>query len=81
MIVALSWHYRRIGALQVTILLSDWLSRSGWLVSRMDFPGNTLEQTGGSSLAELAGQQNKLVLKYVVANLEELSNVSEKLSP
>ena len=31
-------------------------------------------------LVKLAGQQNKLVVRYVVNNLEELSNLSEVIS-
>jgi hypothetical protein len=82
MMLALAWHYKkgRIKVVQVValfILVIGYLGVAG-LYREWISPGNTLEQTG--ELAELAGQQNKLVLRYVVANLEQLSNVTEVIS-
>jgi len=82
MMLALSWHYkkRRIRAIQLAILfflVIGYLGVAG-LYREWISPGNSLEQTG--ELVELAGQQNQLILRYVVANLQELSNLSEVIS-
>jgi len=82
MMLAMSWHYkkRRIKALQITILclvVLGYLGVAG-LYREWISPDYNLDQTG--ELAELAGQQDKLVLRYVVANLEELYNVCEVIS-
>jgi len=44
----------------------------------MDFPGK--QHGRDRELVEFAGLHDNLVLRYVVANLEELSNLSEVIS-
>lgn len=82
MMLTLSWHYKRsrIRAIQVAILFLLGLGYLGvaGLYREWISPGNNVEEAG--ELVELAGQQNKLVLHYVVANLEELTNLSEVIS-
>jgi hypothetical protein len=82
MMLTLSWHYKRsrIRAIQVAILFLLGLGYLGvaGLYREWIYPGNNVE--GAGELVELAGQQNKLVLHYVVANLEELTNLSEVIS-
>jgi len=80
--LALSWHYqrRRIRAIQVVILVFlviGYLGVAG-LYREWISPGYNLDKAG--ELTELAGQQKELVLRYVVGNLEELSNLSEVIS-
>jgi hypothetical protein len=82
MMLTLAWHYgrKRIRPLQVCILfvaLVVYLGLAG-LYREWISPGSELEQAG--ALVELAGQQDQLVLRYVVANLEELSNFSEVIA-
>lgn len=82
MMLALSWHYKKRGikALQLTILFLVVLGYLGvaGLYREWISPDYNLDQTG--ELAELAGQQDKLVVRYVVANLEELYNLCEVIS-
>jgi hypothetical protein len=81
-ILALCWHYkkRKITIIQVGILLVLVVAYLGFaglyreLISPAVGAGDTAE------LVELAGQQDKLVVRYVVNNLEELSNLSEVIS-
>jgi hypothetical protein len=80
--LGLSWHYRkqRIRTIQVValfLLVIAYLGVAG-LYREWISPGYDLEKAG--ELAELAGQQDKLVLKYVVGNLEQLSNLTEVIS-
>jgi hypothetical protein len=82
MTLTLSWHYKRsrIKGFQVaflSILVLVYLGIAGFYREWIS-PGNNLEQTG--ALVELAGQQDTLVLRYVVANLQELSNLSDVIS-
>jgi hypothetical protein len=82
MMLTLSWHYKRskIGAIQVGILSLSvlvYLGIAGFYREWIS-PSNNLVGTG--ELAELAGEQDQLVLRYVVANLQELSNLSEVIS-
>jgi hypothetical protein len=82
MMLTLSWHYKRsrIKASQVAILfllVLGYLGVAGFYREWIS-PDNNLEETG--EFVELAGEQDKLVLRYVVANLEELSNLSEVIS-
>jgi hypothetical protein len=82
MMLALGWHYkkRRITAVQVAILslcVLGYLGVAG-LYREWISPDFNLDQAG--ELAEFAGHQDKLALRYVVANLEELSNLSEVIS-
>ncbi len=56
-----------VGYLGVAGLYREWIS-----------PGYDLDKTG--ELAELAVQQNKVVIRYVVNNLEQLSNLTEVIS-
>ncbi len=83
MTLTLSWHYKksRIKGFQVaflSILVLVYLGVAGFYREWISPAGNNLEQTG--ALVELAGQQDELVLRYVVANLQELSNVSDVIS-
>jgi hypothetical protein len=82
MMLAFAWHYqkRRIKALQVAFLcflMVGYLGVAG-LYREWISPGYDLEKTG--QLAELAGQQDKVVMRYVVGNLEQLSNLTEVIS-
>jgi oligosaccharide repeat unit polymerase len=82
MMLALGWHYqkRRIRAIQVVILfflVIGYLGIAG-LYREWISPGYDLDKAG--ELAELAGQQDKLVIRYVVGNLEQLSNLTEVIS-
>jgi oligosaccharide repeat unit polymerase len=82
MMVALSWHYkkRRIRTIQVAVLfflVIGYLGVAG-LYREWISPGYDLDKAG--ELAELAGQQDKVVIRYVVGNLEELSNLTEVIS-
>jgi hypothetical protein len=81
-LLVFGWHYqkRRIKVVQVVVLfflVLGYLGIAG-LYREWISPGNSLEEAG--ELAELAGQQNQLVVRYVVNNLEELSNLSEVIS-
>src|SRR5260370_40402425 len=80
--LALAWHYqkRRIRAMQVAFfcfLMVGYLGLAG-LYREWISPTYNLDEVAG--LAELAGQQKKLVLRYVVSNLEQLSNLTEVIS-
>ncbi len=82
MMLAFAWHYqkRKIRAMQVAflcLLMVGYLGVAG-LYREWISPGYDLAKTG--ELAELAGQQKELALRYVVGNLEELSNLSEVIS-
>jgi hypothetical protein len=82
MMLTLSWHYMRsrIKTFQLAILFVPvlvYLAVAGFFREWIS-PGNTLEATG--ELTELAGEQDQLVLRYVVANLEEFSNLSDLIS-
>jgi len=76
------WHYqkRKIRALHVvaaSLLLFIYLGLAG-LYREWISPTNNLVEVAG--LAELAGRQKELALRYVVGNLEDLSNLSEVIS-
>jgi hypothetical protein len=80
--LAISWHYQRtrIRTIQVVglfFLVVAYLGIAG-LYREWISPGYDLAKTG--QLAELAGQQNKLVIRYVVGNLEQLYNLTEVIS-
>ncbi len=82
MMLTIGWHYKRsrIRAIQVaalSLLVVLYLGVAGFYREWIS-PGYGLDETG--ELAEIAGQQNKLVVHYVVANLEELYNLSELIS-
>jgi hypothetical protein len=82
MTLVICWHYlkKNIRTMQVAILcllMLGYLGVAG-LYREWTSPGNELEMTG--ELVELAGQQNKLVFRYVVKDLEQLSNLSEVIS-
>jgi hypothetical protein len=82
MTLTLSWHYKRsrIKVSQVAILfllVLGYLGVAGFYREWIS-PDNNLEESG--KLVELASEQDELVLRYVVANLEELSNLSEVIS-
>ncbi|HTP68857.1 MAG TPA: hypothetical protein VMJ35_08145 [Dongiaceae bacterium] len=79
MMLALCWHYKKskIRLSQVAMLLGllvIYLGAAG-VYREWISPGHTLEET--KDLAEVAGQQDGLVLRYVVANLEELGNLCD----
>lgn len=80
--LALCWHYqkRRIRFGYVVLLFALVLAYLGLagLYREWISPGYNLDEIGG--LAELAGQQKDLMLRYVVGNLEELSNLSDVIS-
>jgi len=81
-VLAACWHYkkRKIGTKQVFalgLLLTIYLGIAG-LYREWISPGYGLQQTG--ELVELAADQNKLVLRYVVSNLEDLSNLSDVIT-
>jgi oligosaccharide repeat unit polymerase len=82
LMLAVCWHYkkRKIEAKQVVafgLLLTIYLGIAG-LYREWISPGYDLQQTG--ELVELAADQNKLVLRYVVSNLEDLSNLSDVIT-
>jgi hypothetical protein len=81
-LLVFGWHYqkRRIKPIQIVVLfflVLGYLGIAG-LYREWISPGNSLEEAG--ELAQLAGQQNQLAIRYVVNNLEELSNLSEVIS-
>lgn len=76
------WHYTgsKIRTRQVVVfslLLVAYLGVAG-LYREWISPNYNLEEMGG--LTELAGQQKELALRYVVGNLEELSDLSDILT-
>jgi hypothetical protein len=80
--LTLSWHYQRsrvkiIHIAMLSLLVLLYLGVAGFYRESIS-PGYDLDETG--ELAEIAGRQDKLVLRYVVGNLEELSNLSEVIS-
>jgi hypothetical protein len=80
--LAVCWHYRRanIKAVQVAVvslLLVGYLGIVG-LYREWISPDLSLSQAG--TFIELAGQQGQLVLRYVVADFEQLSNLTEVVS-
>jgi hypothetical protein len=82
MTLMLSWHYKRskIKTTQIVILsllAIGYLGIAGFYRELIS-PGNSMDEAG--EFMELAGQQDKLVVHYVVANLEELYNLSEIIS-
>jgi len=82
MMLAFGWHYqrRRIRAIQVAflcLLMIGYLGVAG-LYREWISPGYDLAKT--AEFAELAGQQDKIVIRYVVSNLEQLSNLTEVIS-
>lgn len=78
MMLLLTSHYlwKTIKTIQVAILLLLLLGYLGiaGLYREWISPGYNLDETG--ALIELAGQQNKLVIRYVISNLEQLSNLT-----
>ena len=82
MMFACCWHYmkQRINVFQVALLFAlvlAYLGAAGFYREWIS-PGNSMAETG--ELVEFAGLHDNLVLRYVVANLEELSNLSEVIS-
>jgi hypothetical protein len=82
MMVAVCWQYKRgrVGARKLLaggFLLTAYLGVAG-LYREWISPNFDLQQTG--ELVELATDQNTLVLRYVVANLESLSNLSDLIT-
>ncbi len=82
MMLAVSWHYgrTRIKAVQVatlSLLLLPYLGIAGLY---REWISPDLKLSEAATFAELAGQQGELVLRYVVANFEQLSNLTEVIS-
>lgn len=80
--LAVCWHYekRKISGTQLAaffIVILAYLGLAG-LYREWTSPGYTLEETAG--FAELSGQHSKLVIRYVVRDLEQFSNLSEVIS-
>lgn len=82
MMLALGWHYqkRRIRAIQVAFLCFltiGYLGVAG-LYREWISPTFNLDEVAG--LGELASRQKELVLRYVIKDLEQLSNLTEVIS-
>jgi hypothetical protein len=76
---ALCWHYRRrnikiIEIAAIFLLVVGYLAVAG-LYREWVSPGGSLDHV--TDLADLATQQDQLVLRYVVSNLEQFSNLSD----
>ena len=80
--LAMSWHYkkRKITLIQVVILFVLVIGYLGFAGLYREIISPSVSSGDTGELVELAGQQNKLVIRYVVNNLEELSNLSEVIS-
>lgn len=81
-VLAICWHYRRarIRAVKmaiVALVLIMYLGIAG-LYREWTSPDVALNEV--AAFSDLAGQQGQLVLRYVVADFEQLSNLAEVVS-
>ncbi len=80
--LAVCWHYRRariktVQVAVVSLLLVGYLGIAG-LYREWISPDLKLSEV--ATFGELAGEQGQLVLRYVVSNFEQLSNLTEVIS-
>lgn len=82
LMLVLSWHYQRsrvktVHLAVLSVFVLSYLGLAG-LYREWISPQFTLEETAG--FGDLASHQSELVLRYVVRNFEQLSNLNEVIS-